>query len=111
ILLYSIYIEGSVLSSSQQKLFYFDNVFDEFEKLITTALHRSSMEIIIGFYDTRQTYKMDDGDNIHRMLKTKPLMGRKYPVSDNDLPKTIYVRGSSLRKATVYLKDQHIRGQ
>jgi hypothetical protein len=100
IILYSIYVEYNVVSESQLKLFYTDNVTSEFEKLIRLMISGSSLDIIRSLYKTEYVYRLEDGASLCLMVKSKKLRSRKLQIEDSDLPLRIYIRESLLEEAT-----------
>ena len=97
VILYTVYVEHNVVSGNQLKLFYVDAIANEFERVLKLALSRSSIEAIRFCYETDFTYKMDNGDDIHRMVKKPKRPLHSMPISAT-ISKTIYMRNSFFRK-------------
>ena len=70
VVLYSLYIEGNVVSGEQLKLFYYA-IFKEFDRILKLVVRRSSLEFIKRHYQTEHIYKMEDRNNLHKLLRKK----------------------------------------
>ena len=95
--LYSAYIQvnGLPREGNQSKLFYFDPMVGEFEKLIKIVVRKSSLEIIQKSYVVENTYTAGDGSSIYRLMKN---LGMEYDLFSSipDMPYVLYVRSSFL---------------
>ncbi len=88
--LYSLYVKNNVVDDKQLRLFYFDNLISEFEKLVSLVLQRNSMINIWDFYVKDYEYTTVDDNNILRLIKRDDASSRR----EAELPKFIYTRAS-----------------
>ena len=85
------------ISGNQLKLFYFDAIFKEFERVLQLVLRRSSLDFIRRYYETEYVYDMDDGNSLHRItIKSSRRKNNNLPSQHSDLPKVLYLRESLL---------------
>ena len=105
VFLYTLYVEFNVVSGNQLRFFYVDRVVNEFEKLMTLVLRKSSIEAIRAHYETDFVYHMDDLDDLHRMVKKAEVIYPLSPIQHQDLPEVIYIRPSILDAAIMRGKD------
>src|SRR6185369_5133092 len=104
VILYSLYIEWNVVSGDQLKLFYYDAIFNEFERILRIVLRRSSIDFIKQYYKTNHIFDMEDGNHLHRLvrenerIKIGPRKQRidKLPNNMTRFPQTLYLRNSLL---------------
>jgi hypothetical protein len=107
--LYSVYIKWNVLSKGRQgRLFYFDSVIVEFERLIQIVLRRASIEAILRHYETVQVISSGGQDDIHRMEKR--ISGTRYRKSEliDELPDILFVKAALLGQFKGYVDDSTI---
>lgn len=100
VFLYTVYVECNVVRGDQLKLFYFDAIVSEFEKIMKLVLRRSSIDLIQSYYKSNHTYRTGDGDTLHRMHRGSNAKDHGLPIQYSELPKTIYIKESLLNKAT-----------
>jgi hypothetical protein len=97
IVLYTLYVKGNVVSGWQLKLFYYDAIFKEFDRILNLVLRRSSLDLLKRHYRSEYVYDMDDGNNLHRLVREKRAgKDSKLPIQFSSLPKTLYLRESLL---------------
>lgn len=109
IILYSVYVETNVIQSTQGqgRLFYFDAVILEFERLIKLVVRKSSFEEIQTNYSKVESYITGDGKDIYLLRRSNDTSSDVLLASLPDLPEFLYVRDSFL-EATAKAPDESV---
>lgn len=100
VILYSKHIAENVIGSPQMKLFSYDEIFIEYEKLVALMLQRTSVNFINQNYTIDNSHKYEVDNHPIIIMKLKKAKSGKFLSFRGafKLPKEIFVRESLLEK-------------
>jgi hypothetical protein len=89
-------VQTNVIQTTQEqgRLFYFDAVIVEFERLIKLVVRKSSLEEIKTNYSREESYITGDGKDIYLLRKNNDTSSDRLFSSLPDMPEILYVRES-----------------
>ena len=97
LILYSKYIESSVILREKPESIQPDLILNEFLEM-ADAVSSNSIRDVLGCYEISQTYDTRDDDSIHQLRRVQEPADYMHPVAHAGLPELLYLRASFLTK-------------
>lgn len=100
VILYSKHIAENVIGENQMKLFAYDEVINEYEKIVALIFQRTSLNFISQKYkiDNSHKFEVDEHPIVVMKLQSQNLSTSKRGVGELKYPKELFVRESLLQK-------------